>query len=284
MIRVSTPDGADLAVHVLRAGAGQRPAVLFAHANGFHGRCYQPVADELTRVSVALDLRGFGDSTPPPGWQVDWRGYGTDALAAAREFAGSLGPLLGVGHSMGGWALVQAALDEPALFAGLLLFEPIIVPPVEGRSPLPGNPLAEGARRRRPAFESYDAAIANFSSKPPLNAFRPDALEAYVRFGMREGDDGMVHLKCTPEHEARTFETGGDHSPFDRLGDLRVPTRYLAGRVEAFAPSGFTEMLVRATPGATLGQDDRLSHFGPMEDPSAFAAEIESFAATLPTP
>ena len=255
--------------------------MLFAHANGFHGRCYQPVAAELAHASFALDFREFGDSTAPAGWEVDWNGYGTDALAVAGELAGQLGPLLGVGHSMGGGALIMAALDDPSLFAGLLLFEPIVVPPVEGRPARAGNPLAEGARRRRPTFDSYEAAIANFSSKPPLNTFRADALDAYVRFGMREDDDGRVHLKCTPEHEARTFETGGNHATFERLGELRVPTRYLAGRVEPDAPSGFTEVLARATPGATFDHLDRLSHFGPMEDPSAFAAEIESFATAL---
>ena len=49
------------------------------------------------------------------------------------------------------------------------------------------NPLRAGARRRRPVFDSFEAAIANYASKPPMAAFDPDALDAYVRHGFRAG-------------------------------------------------------------------------------------------------
>lgn len=277
-MRVTTPDGASLAVHRLHDG-DTTPAVLFAHATGFHGRCWQPVADELGRHSTAPDFRGFGDSTPPAGWTVDWYGYGADAVAAADRLVDATGgPVVGVGHSMGGAALTMAALDEPALFAGLVLFEPIVMPPVPPRqSPVPTNHLAEGARRRRAAFASYAVARTNFGSKPPMDAFTAASLEAYVRFGLAPGDDGQVHLKCTPEHEARTYETGGAHDTFDRLGQLRVPVRYLSGRVEPGQPSAVTELLAARTPGAAYHRLEHVGHFGPMEDPAALAAEIARF-------
>ena len=281
-MRLTTPDGATLQLFELGTGAAA-PAVLFAHATGFHGHCWQPVADALTHPSSALDFRGFGDSTPPPGWAVDWRGYGTDALVAARAHVAATGaPLVGVGHSMGGAALLMAALDEPALFAGLVLFEPIVMPaPVTTAPAVAPNSLAEGARRRRSTFASFDAAIANFGSKPPMNAFTPASREAYVRYGLAMGDDGQAHLKCTPEHEARTYEMGGTHGTFERLGDLRVPARYLSGRVETGQPSAVTELLAERTPGADYHRLDHVGHFGPMEDPDAIAREIDRFAAGL---
>jgi pimeloyl-ACP methyl ester carboxylesterase len=241
------------------------------------------VADQLTQASAALDFRGFGDSTPPAGWAVDWRAYGVDALVAARELAREHhGPVVGVGHSMGGAALLMAALDEPDVFAGLVLFEPIVMPPAgTSAGAAPSNFLAEGARRRRPTFASYDAALANFGAKPPMNAFTPAALKAYVRDGLVEGDDGQVHLKCTPEHEAQTYETGGAHGTFERLGDVRVPCRYLSGRVEPGQPSAVTELLAERTPGATYHRLAHVGHFAPMEDPAAIAGEIERFAAGL---
>jgi pimeloyl-ACP methyl ester carboxylesterase len=280
-MRLTTPDGAQLAVFHLGSGSAS-PALLLAHATGFHGHCWQPVADELAHASAAFDFRGFGDSAPPPDWAVDWHGYGVDALVAGRELVRERGgPVIGVGHSMGGAALLMAALDEPALFAGLVLFEPIVMPPVGEAAPSPANHLADGARRRRSTFASFEAAIANFGSKPPMNTFTPAALEAYVRFGLAPGADGHVHLKCTPEHEARTYEMGGAHRTFERLGDLRVPARYLSGRVEVGQPSAFTELLAERTPGAAYHRLDHVGHFGPMEDPATIAAEVERFAAGL---
>jgi pimeloyl-ACP methyl ester carboxylesterase len=281
-MRLITPDGASIATFRLGA-TDATPAVLFAHATGFHGRCWQPVADALGRPSTALDFRGFGDSTPPPDWAVDWHGYGIDALVAARDLVATTGaPVVGVGHSMGGAALLMAGLDAPELFAGLVLFEPIVVPTAAEPAPgVPSNFLAEGARRRRSAFASFDAALANFGSKPPMDAFTPAALEAYVRFGLAPGDDGQVHLKCAPEHEARTYEMGGAHATFDRLGEVRVPTRYLSGRVEPGQPSSFTEPLAERTPGAVYERLDHVGHFGPMEDPAGLAAAVARFAAGL---
>ena len=46
-IWVATPSGVDIAVHCL-GGKGQ--ILLFAPANGFHGRCYEAVVRELASL------------------------------------------------------------------------------------------------------------------------------------------------------------------------------------------------------------------------------------------
>ncbi|NBS28513.1 MAG: alpha/beta fold hydrolase, partial [Actinobacteria bacterium] len=185
--------------------------VLFSHATGFHGRCFDPLAARLTELhSVTFDYRGYGDSVIEENWEVRWGAYGDDALTVTC-YAAQHGPVIGVGHSMGGAALVMAALREPELFRALVLYEPIIFPPESRRPDAPKSPLADGARRRRTNFASFDEALANYSAKPPLNVFHPECLEAYVRHGFRETPDGDVTLKCRPEHEARTYESGGLH-------------------------------------------------------------------------
>ena len=104
----------------------------------------------------------------------------------------------------------------------------------------PGPPLTEAARRRRRTFDSYAAALANYASKPPMSAFAPSALEAYVRGGLRPVDpadpDGPVELCCSPETEAATFEGGATHDTWDRLGHIAVPTMVLGGALDAPPP------------------------------------------------
>lgn len=283
-MRLTTPDGASVVLQHLASGTATgdgRQVVLAAHATGFHGRCWLPVAAHLQAQTWAPDFRGFGDSTAPATWQEEWSGYGEDALAAARAVADLTGgPMLGVGHSMGGAALVMAALEAPELFTGLVLYEPVIFPsrPI-GEGP---NLLADGARRRREAFESFDAARANFASKPPMNAFTPEALDAYVMYGLRLGDDGLVHLKCTPEHEARTYEMSALQHTFQGLSELTVPVLFLHGRADPRQPpSEITPELARRTPGSQVLQLPHLDHFAPLTHPEEFAGHVNRFADGL---
>ena len=152
-------DHVSVAVHEM--GGSGRP-LLLSHATGFHGYCYLPMADHLADrfTSHALDYRGHGDTPRPDDWAVDWNKYGDDALAAARAIAPD-GGLIGFGHSMGGAGLIMAAQREPELFDLIVAFEPIIFPTdgdPAGSSP---SPLVEGARRRRPSFDSFEDAIEN---------------------------------------------------------------------------------------------------------------------------
>lgn len=269
--RISSTDDVSLAVHDYNPNSRQS-TVLFSHATGFHGRVFDPVASALlqTHHCVTFDYRGYGDSTCPPDWRVAWAGYGDDALCAARLAAGN-GPIIGAGHSMGGAALVMAALREPKLFRALVLFEPIIFPPAEPDRKNSGpSPLVEGARKRRAVFASVEEALANYASKPPLNVFDPAALLAYVNFGFKPQPDGTVTLKCLPEHEARTYESGANHETWAELGKLRVPTWVISGADLPMSPSGIAPGIASQISGSTFVRFEQLTHFGPMQDPKMF--------------
>jgi pimeloyl-ACP methyl ester carboxylesterase len=284
--RLDSSDGVSLAFHryPTSGSQGAGPVFLFSHANGFHGRTFDPVAKILApRPSCTFDHRGHGDSTLPIDWQVRWSAYGDDALMAARA-TGDRGSVIGVGHSMGAASLVMAALQDQGLFRALVLYEPIIFP-AEYRSHTT-NPLAAAARRRRATFDSFDQAYANFASKAPLNAFHPDALRAYVDHGFRPLEDGRVGLKCSPEHEARTFESGNVHETWDQLGGLTVPTWLVSGRIDDIPPASLIPSLAstiaeRSPVIATVIEWRDLGHFGPLEDPHRFASLLIEVSESL---
>eukprot|EP01041_Mallomonas_annulata_P019067 gene19067-38259_t len=199
--------------------------------------------------AVAFDYRGHGD-TPRPDGPVVWDRYGDDAVAMGEAMvAASGGPVPAFGHSMGGACLLMAAHRHPGLFSRLVVFEPIVFPPAGIRPPGDESPLAAGARRRRATFPSYEAAIENFSAKPPLRGFTPAALDAYVRFGFREDADG-VHLKCRPETEAETFEGGGGHDTWNVLAEIETPVLVIAGKVEPMQPSNIAAGVAELLPSA----------------------------------
>lgn len=275
MTSAASNDASKIAVYDF---GGSGPTAFYAHATGFHAHCWTSITSLLPQLhNVAYDARGHGDTPVGPTWaaanSVDWTIYGHDAANVASTLQ-SDGPVIGIGHSMGGAALLMAALEAPERFRGLVVYEPIAMPanlmPADGQ----GNFLANGARKRRSSFASCEDAIANYSGKPPMNVFTAATMQAYVRFGFEPGDDGQVHLKCRPEHEARTYEAGGNHGTWDRLGEIEVPVWVVCGLPEPMQPSARTEELANRIPGARYIELDHLGHFGPMQAPAEIAAII----------
>lgn len=279
MQRVKTPDGNQVAVHDL---GGTGPTLLLAHATGFHGHVWEPVAARLTARfhCIAFDERGHGDSDPAPDGDYDWNGFATDALAVIDGLGSAVdhGPILAAGHSCGGALLLLAEQRRPGTFAKLWAYEPVMIP-VEGLPTLPEpgkNPLAAGARKRRAAFPSKQAAFDNYAGKAPFNALDRYALSAYVEHGFVEQPDGTVRLKCEPEHEARTYEMGMLHDAFDGLPKVVCPVTVVCGEVTDAFPEPIIELIAERLPAGTAGVLPGLGHFGPLQDPSAVAASIEA--------
>lgn len=280
---ISSLDGVTIALHDF---GGTGSPILLSHATGFHAHCWEPLAEELAQHHhvMGLDHRGYGDAQQVNPEQLSWRSYGEDALAAARHLSEKNGgaPIIGVGHSMGGASLLMAAHTQPELFTALFVFEPIVFPPTHyGDSDRPPNPLAGGARKRRTTFDSFEAALENFTAKPPMNTFHPRAREAYVRHGFAPTDDGQVTLKCLPEHEARTYETGGGHGAWDDLPDIGIPVWVVSGAPAPFQPSAIAIQVAERLPHSTYVQYDEMGHFGPLEKPHVIATLVETTLATL---
>ncbi|MEQ1786930.1 MAG: alpha/beta hydrolase, partial [Acidimicrobiales bacterium] len=228
---VPSPDGVSLALHE-HAGSG-RPTLL-CHATGLHGAVWEPLSTALGDgfERWAVDFRGHGASVVTPGDPLPWSAMGHDVEAVVDALGVEPGRLLGIGHSMGGAALLLAEQARPGTFAGLWLFEPIVPPPHRASALAGENHLAAGAERRRPSFASAEAALANYASKPPLNVARSDALHAYVRHGFVAGEDGAVHLACRPADEAQVFRGAGELSAFERLAQVACPVRVVHGAMD----------------------------------------------------
>jgi pimeloyl-ACP methyl ester carboxylesterase len=286
---VPSTDGVTVALHDL---GGDGPPLLFCHPTGFHGLVWAPVAAALGDLPGASwhrwapDFRGHGDTPLPASGRLhdgtgpQWTGFAEDVLAAVDELGG--GPLHGVGLSMGGACLLQAEEMRPGTFAGMWLYEPIVFPTPPGYEPpdldddddpAGGNPMSAMALRRRAFFESREAALANYSAKPPLGGLDPAALAAYVEHGLGDLPDGGVTLKCAPKTEARIFMTGMGNGIYDDLEKVACPVT-VAASGDGGHPAQAAPLVAEALPNARLERFDGLTHFGPMEDPARIAAAL----------
>ena len=279
---ITSVDGVTIALHDF---GGTGSPVLLSHATGFHAHCWEPVAHALNSHHhvVGLDHRGYGDAETVDPETMQWDQYGLDALAAARDlYAQHNEPIIGIGHSMGGASLLMAAHAEPHLFTALFVFEPIVFPPPDpDAGERPESPLPAGARKRRSRFPSFEAAIENYAAKPPMAAFNAVAREAYVRHGFKPTADGDIELKCLPEHEARTYETGGISGAWDSLPAITTPVWVLSGAIAPFQPSTFAITVAERIPGSTYVRWDEVGHFGPLEKPDLISQYVTAVVPTL---
>ena len=262
-------DGLEVAAWDL---GGDGPPVLMAHATGFHGMVWPPMATNLADFHCySFDERGHGDSSRPPDHDYDWTGFAGDALAVVDGF--ELERPYGVGHSAGAAALLMAEASRPGTFRALYLWEPVVMP-FDGPVGPQDNPLSEGALRRREVFPSRQEAYENYASKPPFSVLHPDALRAYVDHGFADTDDGQVRLKCRPVDESQVYRMGSAHPAFSRFRDVHCPVVIACGEnTGAFGPD-LIELQAARLPHARTEVFAGLGHFGPLEDPATVAAAI----------
>jgi pimeloyl-ACP methyl ester carboxylesterase len=266
-------NGARLALY---AWPGAGTPILFAHATGFHARCWDQVIARLAgRQCYAVDLRGHGrsDKPEPP---YNWRTYGEDVAALADALG--LRGALAVGHSMGGHAITLAAAHNPPAFAALLLLDPVILP----RAFYDAPPLNEHfAARRRNRWASADEMFERFRDRLPFSRWDQAVLRDYCTHGLlRSPDNNSFVLACPPEVEAGLYLASSNANIYGELAKIEAPVRVVRAETPA---RDVTEM--SASPTAPdlaahfrRGEDMHLpehSHFIPMESPALVAHYIQ---------
>lgn len=276
---VVTSDGVRISVYDL---GGRGAPVLLAHAAGFHGRSWAPVAARLVADfrCVAFDARGHGESTKSPGSDFDWSGFAIDALAVVEGL--KLHRPYGVGHSSGATSLLLAEQAQPGTFTGLYCYEPIIVPSDIPLGRDADNWLANSARRRREVFPSRTEALQYLSTRPALSTLAVDAIEAYVQYGFEDVLGGGVRLRCRACDEALVYEMASANDCFGRLAEVRCPVTIASGQKStAMGPPAIEPLLARL-PSASCHAVPNVGHLGPLEDPEMIARSILRSVRRLP--
>jgi pimeloyl-ACP methyl ester carboxylesterase len=261
---------------------GEGPEVFFAHATGFHARCWDQVIAQLPGFHCwAIDMRGHGrsDKPAPP---YPWRNFGEDVAAVANQ-AGIKGAV-GVGHSKGGHAVTLAAAISPELFSSLLLVDPVILP----RSAYVGLRDMEDhfAARRRNTWASPEEMFERFKDRPPFNVWEPAVLKDYCDYGLLPAPEGEGYvLACPPEIEAATYAGSASDDIYEQIATVTIPVRILRAR-ERNGPiagdmsgSPTNPDLASHFANAVDMPLPQYTHFMPMQDPGFIAAQVKELAA-----
>jgi pimeloyl-ACP methyl ester carboxylesterase len=192
-------------------------------------------------------------------------------------------PVLGVGHSLGGYLTALAALKRPALFRAIVLLDSPILGRWQGtvfgmvkRFGLADRVTPAGVTRdRRAVWATPEEAYAHFRNKRAFRDFDPECLRDYVTLGMRPCSEGVC-LAFDPSIEYRIYRAF-PHGLAKELPGLRVPAGFICGRESADARQmglATTRKFFRVVrvPGG---------HLFPFEHPEPAARAIREMAQAL---
>lgn len=242
---------------------GEGPPLLLAHCTGGVSRLWDPVVAALAGRfrAIAVDTRGHGRSGKPERREdYHWENSARDLLAVA-DGLGLGGGLFAAGHSAGGAHVARAAVLAPERFKALALIEAIIAPPAFFAE---AERLAEGARRRKSRFASREDARVRLTSKPPMDAWDPRVVDAYMAHGIRERA-GEVLLCCPPEVEAWCYEMASTSLPITSLRDINKPMAIISGKNSELVR--VTNTQAEACPQAHWAMLPFAGHFLPQTHP-----------------
>ncbi|MEP4733495.1 alpha/beta hydrolase [Parvibaculum sp.] len=264
----------------------------FAHANGFNALTYQRILGALgDEFHVrAWDARGHGATTLPadPANHRNWYVYRDDLIAMAEDFVKATGQkIILAGHSMGGTASIMAAAARPDLVRGLVLADPVMIPSgaryimmLSQRLGIGGNPLADGAERRRAVFADRKTIVDRYAGRGAFRTWPREFVEDYVEGGTRIREDGQVELLCAPAWEAANFRAQG-HNITQAVRNLHVPFALLYAEHGSTCRARYPMLLKRRDPKAQVTQIRGATHFLPMEFPKLVIDEVRAFRDRL---
>jgi len=251
----------------------------FSHANGFPAACYRKLFACLGPGFEIEYVNTIGHDPRHPvtdGWP--------HLVAELIEHAERHGePVLGVGHSLGGYLTALAALKRPALFRAIILLDSPILGRWRGavfkmvkRMGLTDRVTPAGVTRdRRAVWASFDEAQAHFRNKRAFRHFDPECLHDYATLGMRPCSEGVC-LAFDPSIEYRIYRAFPD-ALAGGLPALHVPAGFVCGRESeetrqmGLATTRRHFRVVRVEGG----------HLFPFEHPEAAAAAIRDMAEAL---
>jgi pimeloyl-ACP methyl ester carboxylesterase len=283
-VRESGPDDAEL-------------TLVFAHGYTVTSQCWAAQVRDLSRDErrgglriVLYDQRGHGASESGDAASHTLEQLGAD-LAAVLTQRVPRGPVVLVGHSMGGMTIMALAQQQPELFGSNVVGVGLIGTSSGGMAQvtlglpaafavipekvMPLAPRAAPLNRRAERFRAVDSDFVRLMNR--FVAFRPDASGAEL------AAMSQMQAPMSLETMASFMPTFAVHDRTGMLAPLKkVPTLILVGERDVLTPPSHSRVIADALPDARFVEVPGAGHMVMMEAPDVVTAELRRLIDRLP--
>lgn len=263
------------------------PLVLFFHGNSFPASTYKVMLDELRRRGLqvhALEKIGHNPAYPVTS---NWPHLVDEIHAFAKPLVAThKGPVVLVGHSLGGMLSLMLAAQHPEVAHAVVMVDAPAVAGWQANVLRLSKKLSIAAKfspgaisqKRRNQWASLEEVRAYFASKKKFAKWHPQALEDYVQHGTQEAlVDGQVQRILSFSREIETQIYNGVPHNLERIikrNPLKCPVSLVAARHSREMKMAGGDFTQRITKGRITTIDG--THLVPMESPLATAAAVEA--------
>ncbi|WP_088280959.1 alpha/beta fold hydrolase [Ideonella sp. A 288] len=270
-----TIDVQGAAIDTLVWGPRGAPGLLLMHGNGAHAEWFSFIAPLLAdRYRVAaLSFSGMGHSGRRESYGVAQ--WADEALAAA-EACGlfeSARPPLYVGHSFGGFPVMNAAARHGHRLAGAVIVDTPLRPPA-GQVEREKRRAEQGFRPAR-VYPTIAAALARFRFLPPQDCEHVYIVDHIARSSLQPATDEHGHAGFTWRTDPLLFKHFSFGKPHRDLGEARCPvTLVRGGRSRLITPELLAHALTLAPAGTRTMELPDADHHVMADQPLGFAAML----------
>ncbi|MDA0242009.1 MAG: alpha/beta fold hydrolase [Chloroflexi bacterium] len=262
-------------IHVIEAGHPNRQVALMIHGWSSSWYAMSPLIGLMSqrfRV-LAIDLPGYGQSPKLPQ-RTTIEDY-ADVLAELIEQVAD-GPVVLVGHSMGGMTSLVIAEKYPALVERIVLICPTITGKLSTYINAVVFPITFmerfGLARLITAVEGVVVGITDRIMRPASFAERTGITEqdySRLRSDARRSDQGLVRAECF-----RAMQTSNLSG---RIGKIEIPSLVIWGAEDNTVPLRDSGVIADEWPQADLRILPKAGHWPHFERPDVTRRLIASF-------
>lgn len=259
-------------------GEDSAPTVIFAHGGGQTRFAWKGAAKSLGQqgfYSVALDLRGHGDSEWAEDGNYSLEAFGHDLVAVAQQLnIGGCPPHI-VGASLGGLgAIVAAGMLQPGSFASVTLVD--IAPNMEpgGVAKVVGF-MAEHSADGFATLEEAADIIAQYMPHRP----RPKDLEG-LRKNLRQGEDKRWRWHWDPAFIQGVMTRSAVESVRDleqSVRSINVPIHLVRGHMSELVSEASVKAFQALVPDAHYTDVAGARHMVAGDSNDVFTAAVSDF-------